>query len=230
MPIQKRRFRKKTGRMVVRRKAPINRRAKRFNRVPRIPIPFPTSFSTTLKYADYFVVGQSVGGVAGAYQFRLNCMYDPDYTGIGHQPYWYDQLAYATMYNKCTVFGAHVKITAACDNPCEVLMRPSLSATTPSSMSLEDERPHSISKMASNASKPVTLSKYYAINQLFGVAKRKIADDSSFSHDWNASPSKIAYLNFMIMNPNSAFTVTASCNVEIRYYARFWDRKPVGQS
>ena len=213
-----------------RRRVPINRRLVRYNAAPRLPIPFPTSFTTTLKYSDYKTITQSVAGAATGTVFSLNSMYDPDVSGVGHQPYFYDQLVNNTMYNKATVYGCKVKITATADNPSEILLMPKRTSTLGTNMSLIDERPNGISRMTNNVSRPITLSRYYPINQIFGVAKRKISDDSEFSHDYNANPTTSAYIHLYVMNPNPAFTCTVSYNIELRYYCRLWDRGVVGQS
>lgn len=211
-------------------KVPINKRLVRYNKAASLPIPFPTSKTITLKYAAYKAIVQTVGGVPSGTVFQLNNMFTPDTSGGGHQPYFYDELCNATMYRRITVFGAKVKVTATFDNPCELIMIPRRSSILSTNMSLSDERPNSISKMGNNGSRPIVLQHYYPINQIFGVSRNKIQDEDEFSHVWNGNPTNGAYLHLYVMNPNNAFTATASINVEIRFYCKVWDRGVVAQS
>lgn len=68
---------------------------------------FPDTLRTKLHYCDVVQLAASAGA-PGIYQFRMNSLFDPDYTGTGHQPQWFDQLA--AVYATYRVYAA--KITA----------------------------------------------------------------------------------------------------------------------
>lgn len=68
---------------------------------------FPDRLRTKLQYCDVIQLAASAGSPA-LYQFRMASLYDPDYTGAGHQPQWYDQLS--AVYSFYKVVGS--KITA----------------------------------------------------------------------------------------------------------------------
>lgn len=53
---------------------------------------FPDRLKTKLIYADVVQLQASAGN-PGIWQFRMNSLFDPDLTGTGHQPQWFDQLA-----------------------------------------------------------------------------------------------------------------------------------------
>ena len=50
-----------------------------------------------------------VGGTCAVHIFRANSMYDPDYTGTGHQPLGFDEMS--TIYNKHKVTRAKITVT-----------------------------------------------------------------------------------------------------------------------
>jgi len=52
---------------------------------------FPTSVKRRLRYASSTTIN-SVSGVPGHYLLRANDLFDPDYTGTGHQPMGFDQM------------------------------------------------------------------------------------------------------------------------------------------
>lgn len=56
-----------------------------------------------LRYAETIAINAPIGGV-GSYVFRANDLYDPNYTGTGHQPLGFDQLM--QYYNHFTVIGS----------------------------------------------------------------------------------------------------------------------------
>lgn len=58
---------------------------------------FPKSMFTTLKYVQAGSLNPGVGGTNAIQVFRANDIYDPDYTGAGHQPRGFDQ--WMTLYD-----------------------------------------------------------------------------------------------------------------------------------
>jgi len=68
---------------------------------------FPLRIRRTLRYAQTNVL--DVGNFGTTQQvFRANSLYDPDYTGTGHQPNGFDQLMAA--YNHFTVTRARINV------------------------------------------------------------------------------------------------------------------------
>lgn len=77
--------------------------------VPRnIPHGYNNNYTVRLTYADAFNV--TISGNAGgtSYAYRTNSIYDPDYTGIGHQPLMRD--LWASQYDYYTVLACHYTI------------------------------------------------------------------------------------------------------------------------
>ena len=116
------RYKKRTGsrykyksrtRSVKRSKAYATRRRKRIvTRVPRTVNPFPESKLATHMYADTITIpAASIAGGGQLYTFRANSMYDPDYTGAGHQPLYRDEMA--AQYVNYTVLKAKFSVTIA---------------------------------------------------------------------------------------------------------------------
>lgn len=70
----------------------------------------PKKCLVTHKYTQNFQI-QSTLGVLGTTQFTCNGMFDPDITGSGHQPMYFDQ--FSALYDHYTVIGSKMKITFA---------------------------------------------------------------------------------------------------------------------
>lgn len=69
---------------------------------------FPDRLSTKLIYGDVITLTVPAGGLASN-TFRLNSLYDPDLTNVGHQPQWFDQLA--NVYQRYRVKGSKITVT-----------------------------------------------------------------------------------------------------------------------
>lgn len=74
--------------------------------VPR-GLAFPPQLRNRMKYCEIVPVAM-VPGNYGSYLFRTNGLYDPNYTGTGHQPRYFDKLGtiytyYTVVKSKCTV-------------------------------------------------------------------------------------------------------------------------------
>lgn len=73
-----------------------------------IPIGFPDKIMGRVRYhsSGPLTVG---GGAIAKYVFRWNSTFDPDYTGVGHQPLFRD--TFAAIYDQYAVVRATAKIT-----------------------------------------------------------------------------------------------------------------------
>jgi len=72
--------------------------------------PIPNTRVTRHKYVTDVDHPAAVGaGLNSVYAFSCNSTYDPDYTGIGHQPFMRDQMA--ALYAGYTVLRATIKVT-----------------------------------------------------------------------------------------------------------------------
>lgn len=72
---------------------------------------FPTKKRVTLSYVEYFSQTPNPAGGATGVTFRLNCPYDPNQSGLGHQAMGWDQ--WSQFYNRYTVISAKIVYQAA---------------------------------------------------------------------------------------------------------------------
>lgn len=77
--------------------------------VPRRPL-FPLSQrqAMTHKYVEYCDLDPAAGTIA-VHRYRVNSLFDPDYTGVGGQPMYRDQMA--ELYNNYVVDGSRIRVT-----------------------------------------------------------------------------------------------------------------------
>ena len=84
---------------------------------------FPTSVKRRLRYASSVSIN-SVSGVPGHHLLRANDLFDPDYTGTGHQPMGFDQMM--IFYDHFVVTKSSLTATfinSATNTPSKVFIR-----------------------------------------------------------------------------------------------------------
>lgn len=82
----------------------------------QIPHAYNNNYTVRLTYADNFL--HNVAYNVGSHQtFRTNSIYDPDFTGVGHQPLFRDM--WASMYDYYTVLSCEytIRMYNACAEP-----------------------------------------------------------------------------------------------------------------
>jgi len=91
-------------------------------RIPGIRRPdfgFPDRMITKLRYVDNLELSANAGVVA-ANVFRMNSCFDPDLSGVGHQPMYYDQLCGAVgtaPYSRYRVLQSKITCTYSMESP-----------------------------------------------------------------------------------------------------------------
>lgn len=214
-----------------RRKRPYGRRRRR-KRAPaatrlivRGPWICPDSYFVKLPYTETFNIS------AASYVdtiFRGSSVYDPYFTGTGHQPLGYDQLV--ALYGKYTVMGCKVQLTVMSTNSAVTGsdVQFSIVASNDSggfvSYDLVSETPYNKTRYIGNASTgPRTISSYYSSAKILGVSKQKLVSDDEFSAAYNTNPNHNWYIHFFISDL-TADNLICTYKVKLIYYVKFWDR------
>lgn len=198
--------------------------------------PFPFALFTKLKYASTVNLSAGVGGVTQApWIFKLNGLFDPDTTGVGHQPYGFDQ--FFPIYSHYTCFGASVQITVtSASSPTAALVWTILpGANTSNDFTGRDitafsERPGSGYSTKSSDDNAVVNLGYLNHATIEGVSKSKIMDDYNYSAVVTTDPVSNQRLLLGCCDTLITSEVSITLLVEIIYHVRFWRRNQMPQS
>lgn len=80
----------------------------RYDSNPSFPLnAFPNSYTAKLRYVEETSLNAAAGTIA-SYVYRANDCYDPNLTGVGHQPKGFDELM--ARYDHFTVIGSRITI------------------------------------------------------------------------------------------------------------------------
>lgn len=72
-----------------------------------VKVGFPRTTAVKLRYVSTISINPAAAQV-GYYFFRANSCYDPDYSGVGHQPMNFDQ--WSALYNHYIVVGSKINV------------------------------------------------------------------------------------------------------------------------
>jgi len=192
---------------------------------------FPDRIRTKLKYSDVITLTATLANTT-EWTFRMNSLYDPDLTGTGHQPMWFDQ--FSPVYLKYRVYGSRIKATfipaqvtdteANDSGPFIVGITtsnvPTLNATTYGTLLENNNTNHDIivDKQGSNNMKVV--SNTYSPTRDAGV---EIGDDTIAS-GIGGNPSNVFYAHVWAKDMNETSNTTITVRIEMEFLCEFYQR------
>lgn len=197
--------------------------------VARTPGPFGVADQSlvALKYSQQISL-TSVAGALATHIFSGNSCFDPDVTGTGHQPYWFDQ--WAAFYADYTTLGSRVKITPCDQQPTAqgkvITLVPSdgKAAFGSSNTDLIIEQPYAKTMVYQASSNLPQMTSYMSTGKIYGLRKDRVNTDSIFIASTGSSPTGEWYWHIG-MNPMASTTnVSVELLVEITYYVKFSSR------
>jgi hypothetical protein len=171
---------------------------------------------------------------AVGYTFRLSSLYDPDYTGTGHQPYMYDQLT--TVYNKYIVEKVEYKVRfrqISASPITSLWVGMSVLTDTNSAASAVGDTINEIRERSTALTAPIAAVNNAANFVKFaGSVVNRVAfslteaqyygDQEDFGAVNNANPSRQLFLELFLVDPDSGSSTTLEADVEMVYHAKMY--------
>lgn len=188
---------------------------------------FPKKIITILRYYQSDVLTSNLGSIANTV-FRMNSLFDPDFTGTGHQPMYYDR--YAALYSNYRVLGSRLSTTfypthdatAVSNGPYIIGMHKShLSSSLASSLDAVQEQNDTFSQLIGGGDAYPTLSITFSPEIDLG----RPALDDVVSSDVLSSPSDIIYATPFFTDRTNATGSTVHLNTCIEFTVEFFDLK-----
>lgn len=185
---------------------------------------FPKKLVATLKYHENLYITCTAGGVQNQ-QFKLNGLYDPNITGTGHQPMYFDQ--YMALYNHFTVIGARIKVTLFQDaltytHPCyAVLWQNDDSTIGFPNMQDVSEYSKAYNKCIVNGTNPRYMTMKWSAKKTFGPPMA----NTLLRGNVGADPQETTVATIMVQPMDQATSVTLWGSVDIEYITVFTELK-----
>lgn len=189
--------------------------------------PFAQRYLTKLKYSGNFTAPT----VNVPYQFSLNSIFDPDITGVGHQPYGHDQLD--ALYNRYRVYAVKWSIRTQSSDAANyyTVAVPTNDTWVITSFDDAREKPRAKYKLQYTNASPAPLSGRISLPSLTGRTKTQYMADDRYQATFGSSPAEGAYLTICAqdMNP-TVTTVDTYVNVVLYFTVECFDVKTIAQS
>lgn len=183
---------------------------------------------TKLRYSS---IVSATNGVAdfGMYQFRLNSVFDPDYTGDGSQPPYFDRMA--QLYNSYRVLSTKYRVRCAyvsgSSTPqCLVAWTGTVATSVNSLQSALSQTDAKSLVVFSNSDPNVAIQRWAPTAKYMGVERAEIETDSDYGALISASPSKVAYLNLYVGNMTGTSTTNSQILTELTFYVEWSNPVP----
>lgn len=204
------------------------RKAQGTSLVNRSLQPIANRYICKMKYAESITTDAT-----GQFQFRLNSVFDPNLTGVGHQPYAFDNLA--TLYNRYRVVscGWRLQQPSRTDGSSVII---ACLPNNDTSISWPDfgvmaENPRT-KYVTNNPGAPVaTLSGKSYLPRLMGRSRAQYMADDNYQSIVTTNPSENAILYIASFAAQTGVALpSVPINVVLEYTVEFFDLKHVVQS
>lgn len=162
--------------------------------------------------------------------WAINDLYDPDVTGVGHQPKGFDQLA--PFYQSWRVFGARITVQGVQltqNTSSVIIVGASDSLLTPAGIREAYEERQARCYIV-NDEKPFKFTRYFPCNVIKGNTKQQYKSEDNFVGHFTGSPADIIYAYTGACNLDESTSTEFSYRVIITYYCCMFDLRPMGLS
>jgi len=192
-----------------------------------------TMIRVNMPYVEKVTMPVASLGAASVYQYRLNSIFDPNLTGVGHQPGAHDQ--YAQLFETYTVTGCAYKVSFAsdADSPKIVGVYISDREDTSTDITTMIEQGSCDWKHVSGQDGGIAcamFSGYVSLPKLMGLDYQNYISNPSYQTVFGSNPTDIGYLTLIAADSASASLGTVNTLIELTYYVRLQGTRLIPQS
>lgn len=189
----------------------------------------PSKKIVKMRYCEQIVL-QSTSGTVATQVYWANGIYDPNYTGVGHQPLGHDE--WAVLYNNYKVLRSNIKVQAGNTNAHPVLIainRQDDPAGSTGNLDAVCEQPNTkwmqISATAGGPTSKTLKMGYVSRKQYPSLGK-----DDTLRPAFGASPSEGCYYVVKMQSTDAGQTINIPCLITIEYIVELTVPKILVQS
>lgn len=197
------------------------RRGRSSKLVLRMPLVMPDVMYVPMRYSTTFTM-VNVGGF-GNHEFRQNSIFDPDFTGTGHQPLGHDQ--WANFYTAYEVLSSSIKFQVLPPdvNPIQFAIYPSLGSGSVTSIATAIEQPYSKFKQTNDTT--MTARTNYLRNSMsIRKFEGRTTASVNYTSAFGASPANTRFWICVIGSMTATSISDILCSVQIIYRCKLFKR------
>jgi len=197
-------------------------------------IGLPLRKRVKLMYCEQFIVTPGLAGIPSYNRFLVNSMYDPNSTGLGHQPMGFDQ--WALHYSEYLVRGVKLTTTytnvTAGNGPIRIGHTYQDNTTFDSDLTdrLERQRWKNNKLLMGAVDSKAVITSYYSAKKFFGV--KDLLDEHQMTALTTTNPTLPAYCFTWAQEATGtgSFIEDLICEVKIEFIAEFLKPREIGPS
>lgn len=230
-----------TRRRYVRRKPAVRRRMRAAVRKRRVyasratPVRlsratgFAKSMLVRLRYCDMLNKAVSISTTPfdnSAYHIFQTSLYDPDLTGSGHQPLYFDQLCSSSgPYTRYRVYGIGYHIWAMNTNTSQIMPMVVLHSAQQADLhslpwsQIEEQPGARVVNIGPSGARPTYVKGYMSIAKTLGLSKSDIRTEDDFEAAYNSTPVRSAFLHLYVSSGNVSTGNNCQIRVKLTLYA-----------
>lgn len=186
---------------------------------------FPDRILTKLRYSDIKNLSSTLGASAN-YRFRWNSIFDPDQSGTGHQPLYFD--TYASVYDHYAVVSAKMKVLLVNQETslgiiCGVVTDDDASSTA--DFNILSEQNHGISTYLtplSGSSSEKILRSSWNCQQILNIDP---FSSETYKTDVGSNPTEESYCNIWSISQDGSSTTVLRFKIDFEYEVLFSELK-----
>lgn len=172
----------------------------------------PTKIITRLRYCDSKTLGNGTTTI-GSHTFRCNSVYDPDFTGTGHQPLYHDQMS--LLYQNYKVLKARI-VAKGMSSQGVTLGNICFGLDILDSDNTVDTDPNTIRERAGSKYKTITPQMPQTVTGGWNLKKSKVSDEDGYTALCTANPSNVDYFRIYSFSADGSSLLGSSvCSVQI---------------
>jgi len=201
-------------------------------------LPLATALPSTSKCLMTFSAQSTIteGAAAGGalYQYRLNGVYDPDFSGVGTTATGYT--TYSAAFGFYRVLRATVRLTASATTTAltgfaDVILAPTAVTVFTSSptawRSIPGAHRMQVVPLAQGGHNLVRATVSYDLHTIFRVTKQQYMIEDDYAAITGASPGLPAILNVMVVGVGSANPYSLTYTIDITYEVEWMKPTPL---
>lgn len=191
---------------------------------------FPKRMVMTHRYSEAGSMTSST--TLGRYSFHVNSMFDPNHSGVGHQPLYFDQMA--VLYNLYTVIGAKCvfKVFPLTSVANSVLVAGYINDNTAAAAAsnwntIAEQSQAKRTIMIPLTGKPATITLKWSGRKAWG---KGFLQNPQLSADTGNDPAEKQYFDFYTIAADGSTATTVRWEVMITYIAVWRELREVSES
>ncbi len=190
---------------------------------------FPDRYFCKLKYTDTEVLSGT--GTTSDMVYRLNSLFDPNFTGVGSQPLSFDQLS--AVYQKYLVLRCDWEVTAT-----NLQSTAAFVTAVPTDVSVSGSSMQSLSEIKRSVTKPLAINSGGGCMQVLrgSVDMADLHGQLNLDSDpdeyslVSTNPQDVAYLTIRAADYTTATSISIAVRVRLTFYAVFKEYALVNES